>query len=70
VIEGMPFRDAYKKVGADIESGNFRPNTDIQHTHEGSIHNLQTAAIAALMQSAISSFNFSIADKALQELLA
>ncbi len=70
VIEGMPFRDAYKKVGADIESGNFRPDTDILHTHEGSIHNLQTAAIAALMQSAISSFNFSIADKALQELLA
>ncbi|MEO7264864.1 MAG: argininosuccinate lyase [Ferruginibacter sp.] len=70
VIEGMPFRDAYKKVGADIASGNFKPNAILHHTHEGAIHNLQTEAIAALMQSAISSFNFSIADKALQDLLA
>ena len=37
---GMPFRDAYKKVGLDIESGNFTPNKQIHHTHEGSIGNL------------------------------
>ncbi|MEO6404048.1 MAG: lyase family protein [Ferruginibacter sp.] len=70
VIQGMPFRDAYKKVGADIEFGNFKPNTSLHHTHEGSIHNLQNEAIASLMRSAIDSFNFSNADKALQKLLA
>ncbi|WP_289874222.1 argininosuccinate lyase, partial [uncultured Muribaculum sp.] len=39
-VNGMPFRDAYKKVGLDIESGNFSPNKDICHTHAGSIGNL------------------------------
>ncbi len=38
--EGMPFRDAYKKVGLDIEAGNFKPNKEVHHTHEGSIGNL------------------------------
>ncbi|MFW9597796.1 MAG: argininosuccinate lyase, partial [Paludibacter sp.] len=38
-LEGVPFRDAYKKVGLDIESGNFTPNKNITHTHEGSIGN-------------------------------
>ena len=37
---GMPFRDAYKKVGLDIEAGRFTPDKDIRHTHEGSIGNL------------------------------
>ena len=40
VQKGMPFRDAYKKVGADIQSGNFQPNYDLNHTHIGSIGNL------------------------------
>ena len=37
---GMPFRDAYKKVGLDIEAGQFQANHEIHHTHEGSIGNL------------------------------
>lgn len=55
---GMPFRDAYKKVGLDIEAGRFVPDKHIRHTHEGSIGNLCNDRIAALMDSCISGFNF------------
>ena len=37
VLQGMPFRDAYKKVGMDIEAGKFSYTTNLKHTHEGSI---------------------------------
>ncbi|WP_461534274.1 argininosuccinate lyase [Sinomicrobium sp.] len=40
VQSGMPFRDAYKKMGADIANGSFKPKRDIHHTHEGSLGNL------------------------------
>jgi len=40
VLEGMSFRDAYRKVGEMIENGSFQPDFDINHTHEGSIGNL------------------------------
>ena len=40
VQSGMPFRDAYKKMGMDIAEGNFKPKRDIRHTHEGSLGNL------------------------------
>jgi argininosuccinate lyase len=56
--EGMPFRDAYKKVGLDIEAGTFRPNKDIHHTHEGSIGNLCNDSIAELMQQTFDGFCF------------
>ena len=56
--EGMPFRDAYKKVGLDIEAGTFTPNKDIHHTHEGSIGNLCNDRIAELMQQVFSGFGF------------
>ena len=55
---GMPFRDAYKKVGLDIEAGKFVPNKDIHHTHEGSIGNLMNDEIVKLMESTIEGFNF------------
>ena len=55
---GMPFRDAYKKVGLDIEAGKFQPVKDVHHTHEGSIGNLSTAEIAALMNNLLSNFGF------------
>ena len=55
---GMPFRDAYKKVGLDIEAGNFKPNKDIHHTHERSIGNLCNEQIQALMSEVVSGFNF------------
>ena len=56
--EGMPFRDAYKKVGLDIEAGNFTPNRNIHHTHEGSIGNLCNDRIQTLMQSILDGFGF------------
>ncbi len=50
VMNGDTFRDAYKKVGAEIFSGQFEPNTSINHTHEGSIGNLCTKQIKAKME--------------------
>ncbi|MFV1448708.1 argininosuccinate lyase [Maribacter sp. HS] len=40
VQSGMPFRDAYKKMGMEINAGTFTPKRDIHHTHEGSLGNL------------------------------
>lgn len=65
---GMPFRDAYKKVGLDIEAGKFTPNKDIHHTHEGSIGNLCNDKIEALMHKTVSEFDFERVDSALQAL--
>jgi argininosuccinate lyase len=55
---GMPFRDAYKKVGLDIEAGTFQPNKNIHHTHEGSIGNLCNDHIAELMAQTFLNFGF------------
>ena len=67
--EGMPFRDAYKKVGLDIEAGRFTPNKQIHHTHEGSIGNLCNDRIEALMQSVLKGFSFEKAEQAEKQLL-
>ena len=69
VNEGMPFRDAYKKVGHDIEAGNFTPDKKIRHTHEGSIGNLCNDAIETLKQQVTGGFNFQKANEAEQKLL-
>ena len=68
--EGMPFRDAYKKVGLDIEAGKFTPNKDIHHTHEGSIGNLCNDRIETLMQSVLEGFAFDRVEKAEKKLLS
>ena len=65
---GMPFRDAYKKVGLDIEAGRFTPDRNIHHTHEGSIGNLCNDRIVELMEKTLSEFNFSRVDNAIQTL--
>ena len=67
--EGMPFRDAYKKVGLDIEAGSFTPNKDIHHTHEGSIGNLCNDKIKALMDDVVSGFKFEKMEEAVKKLL-
>jgi argininosuccinate lyase len=67
--EGMPFRDAYKKVGLDIQAGNFTPDKNIHHTHEGSIGNLCNDKIEALMQEVLSGFNFARVEQAEKDLL-
>ena len=67
--EGMPFRDAYKKVGLDIEAHQFTPNKEIHHTHEGSIGNLCNDRIAALMQATYARFAFERVSEAEKKLL-
>ena len=67
--EGMPFRDAYKKVGLDIEAGNFTPNKVITHTHEGSIGNLCNKEICDIMENIYSSMEFNKANRAEEALL-
>ena len=67
--DGMPFRDAYKKVGMDIEAGCFTPRKEVHHTHEGSIGNLCNPQIRALMEEVWSSFHFERMDEAEQRLL-
>ena len=69
VLQGVPFRDAYKKIGADIEQGNFTYDTAVNHVHEGSIGNLQNEAIARNMQQLLRSFNFDKVNAALNRLI-
>jgi len=69
VNTGMPFRDAYKKVGLDIETGNFKYDTSVHHTHEGSIGNLCTSEIKKQMQTITESFPFTKLEKAASALL-
>lgn len=70
VNTGMPFRDAYKKVGTDIESGKFKYDTSIHHTHEGSVGNLCTKEIKNQMEKIIGSFPFAPVRAAIEKLLA
>lgn len=69
VLTGMPFRDAYKQVGAAIESGKFTYSTEIKHTHEGSIGNLGTAIIAEKMSSVVAEMGFEKVEQRITELL-
>jgi argininosuccinate lyase len=70
VLEGVPFRDAYKQVGLNIEAGLFEPIKEARHTHEGSIGNLCNDQISALMQNIIDGFAFDKVNKAEQNLLS
>ena len=54
--EGMPFRDAYKKIGLEVQNGTYKPTREVNHTHLGSIGNLATERIAAKMQEILSEF--------------
>ena len=67
--EGMPFRDAYKKVGLDIEAGRFTHNKQVHHTHAGSIGNLCNDRIEALMDNVVKDFNFAAVLEAEKNLL-
>jgi argininosuccinate lyase len=70
VLQGVPFRDAYKKVGVEIEEGKFQYSSSVNHTHEGSIGNLGTKQIAEAMQKAIEGFGFENYHAAIAKLLA
>ena len=69
VLQGIPFRDAYKKIGLDIEAGNFNYTPATAHTHEGSIGNLCNKQIQQMMENVIEKFNFSKVNSAIEKLL-
>jgi len=68
VLEGMPFRSAYKQVGLEIESGAFKPDKRISHTHEGSIGNLCNEQIVKLFSDVVKVFDFDKINNAEQKL--
>jgi argininosuccinate lyase len=70
VLDGMPFRDAYKKVGMDIENKQFKALTEIHHTHEGSIGNLMNEHLRTNMKAVSNDFHFEKIDHAFNSLLS
>ena len=70
VLNGVPFREAYKKVGSAIEKGEFKAPASVKHTHEGSIGNLCNEQISASFHKLLESFNFEKVDQAIKELIA
>ena len=69
VLAGIPFRDAYKQVGLEIEAGKFIPDKNVHHTHEGSIGNLCNDQITSMMQDVIKSFSFGRMNEAEKKLI-
>ena len=69
VLNGVPFRDAYKEVGALVESGEFKFDGDLKHQHEGSLGNLCNEAIKLKLEKTIQTFNFEKIDQAYKSLL-
>jgi len=66
---GMPFRDAYKKVGMEIENGTYRADRNIHHTHEGSIGNLCNDRVVKIMEQTLDGFSFRQVENAEKQLL-
>ena len=58
VLQGTPFREAYRQVGLSIENGTFVPVREVHHTHEGSIGNLCTKEVRAMMDEVMSAFHY------------
>lgn len=56
VLDGMPFRDAYRKVGMDVQNGTYRPTRRVRHTHIGSIGNLCNDKIAQKITAVMADF--------------
>jgi argininosuccinate lyase len=69
VVNGTPFRDAYKIVGGQIEEGNYIPNRSLNHILEGSIGNLCNDQIELMMQEVLKQFEFEKVDNAIERLL-
>jgi argininosuccinate lyase len=70
VSRGTPFRDAYKKIGLNIEADQFDYSTNLNHTHEGSIGNLMNDKIAANMKAVVESFYFEKYHTAIEKLIS
>ena len=69
VLEGVPFREAYKKVGLDIEAGQFETDRQVKHTHEGSIGNLNLTEVKAAMEKLQDQFKFDKIEQAIDKLV-
>jgi len=69
VLSGVPFRDAYREVGEEINRGEFQPETSVNHTHEGSIGNLCLNEIDQKMEEVLKGFSFERVELAFQKLL-
>ena len=69
VLQGVPFREAYQQVGKEIADGTYQPNTQVNHTHEGSIGNLCSTQIISEMQKVLDGFDFAKAELALDNLV-
>ncbi|XOV91388.1 MAG: argininosuccinate lyase [Bacteroidota bacterium] len=69
VLEGMPFRDAYKEVGRQIENGNYQPKRSVNHSHVGSIGNLSNDKIKQKFNEEIERFGFEQIDSSLNSLI-
>lgn len=69
VLQGIPFREAYKNIGLAIEEGTFQPSKEVNHTHEGSIGNLCNDQIQRMFTEVKADFGFEKVEKALEELV-
>jgi len=69
VLQGVPFREAYRQIGLDIESGNFQPSKEVHHTHEGSIGNLCNDEIERMFVEVKAGFGFEKVERALEDLI-
>jgi argininosuccinate lyase len=69
VMQGTPFRDAYRQVGLQIQGGNYTPDKEIRHTHQGSLGNLCLSGICAKMDSVIAQFDFDSTNQTISKLL-
>lgn len=69
VLQGIPFREAYRNIGLAIEEGTFQPAKEVNHTHEGSIGNLCNDQIERMFAEVKQEFGFEKVEQALAELL-
>lgn len=69
VLQGIPFREAYKQVALQIREGSYKPGQTIHHTHEGSIGNLCNDQISCKMEEIVKLFGFQKKDDAYRKLL-
>lgn len=70
VLGGVPFREAYQQIGAEIEDASFSPIKTVNHTHEGSIGNLCNEEITECMQDVLKLFHFERVDASFKNLLS
>jgi argininosuccinate lyase len=69
-LQGVPFREAYKIIGEQIDNGTFEPGMAVNHTHEGSIGNLCNPQIEGLKDEVLAGFKFEKVNSAIEKLLA